>query len=112
MGKSIYTAAQIDALLSGKGMVFQGQYSTVDEVTDPVEGGNYLIGTEAPFDVYVYVNGVWVNAGPFRGKTGDPGKDGHTPERGVDYWTPADKKYIVDEVLSTLPTYNGEVEDA
>lgn len=32
-----------------------------------------------------------------RGPKGDPGKDGHTPVRGTDYWTDADKKAIYDE---------------
>ena len=40
-----------------------------------------------------------------RGEQGDqglPGADGHTPERGVDYWTEADKgeiKRYVDEAI-------------
>lgn len=42
---------------------------------------------------------------------GANGKDGHTPEKGVDYWTPTDKQEIVDEVLSSIPVYNGEVEE-
>ena len=44
------------------------------------------------------------------GATGAQGQDGHTPVRGVDYWTSADKSEIVDDVISALPTYNGEVE--
>ena len=28
---------------------------------------------------------------------GDPGNDGHTPKRGTDYWTDADKQSIYDE---------------
>lgn len=44
------------------------------------------------------------------GKNGEPGKNGKTPERGVDYWTEADQKQIVQEVLTALPVYHGEVE--
>ena len=76
MRKSIYTVEQIDALLSGKGMSFLGQYATTDAISSPVDGGHYLIGTIVPYDVYTYVNGAWVNAGPFqgpRGEKGDPG---------------------------------------
>lgn len=37
---------------------------------------------------------------------------GATPQKGTDYWTPADKQSIVDDVVAALPKYNGEVEDA
>jgi len=67
MRKSIFTVEQIDALLSGKGIVFQGKFSTVSEITDPVDRGYYLIGNEEPFTIYIYLNGEWVNAGPFQG---------------------------------------------
>ena len=43
------------------------------------------------------------------GAPGINGVDGKTPERGVDYWTAADKAEIVNEVLTSLPVYNGEV---
>ena len=43
------------------------------------------------------------------GAPGVNGVDGKTPERGVDYWTAADKAEIVNEVLTSLPVYNGEV---
>jgi hypothetical protein len=44
------------------------------------------------------------------GKDGTNGKDGnpgHTPQRGTDYWTPADQAAIVADVLDALPTWNG-----
>lgn len=37
------------------------------------------------------------------------GKDGDTPKKGVDYWTPADRTQMVADVISALPVYNGEV---
>lgn len=37
------------------------------------------------------------------------GKDGYTPVKGTDYFTPADKQEIVTEVINTLPKYNGGV---
>lgn len=37
------------------------------------------------------------------------GKDGYTPQKGTDYWTPADKADMVNDVISALPKYNGEV---
>lgn len=39
------------------------------------------------------------------------GADGHTPEKGVDYYTAADKQEMVDAVIAALPIYNGEVEE-
>lgn len=42
-----------------------------------------------------------------KGDTGSPGAAGHTPEKGVDYWTAADKSEIVDDVLAALPTWTG-----
>ena len=46
------------------------------------------------------------NSGKFIGPPGPPGK---TPEKGIDYYTEADKAEIVQAVLASLPTYNGEV---
>lgn len=42
-------------------------------------------------------------SGDFDGKDGD---DGYTPQKGVDYWTAADKQEIIDELGggSSLPT--------
>lgn len=42
-----------------------------------------------------------------KGDKGEPGTAGHTPEKGVDYWTAADKSGIVDDVLAALPTWTG-----
>ena len=44
------------------------------------------------------------------GVAGAPGKngtDGHTPVKGTDYWTAADKQDIVNDVLAALPNGNG-----
>jgi hypothetical protein len=37
------------------------------------------------------------------------GAKGDSPVRGTDYWTPADKAEMVNDVISALPKYNGEV---
>ena len=42
---------------------------------------------------------------------GVSGKDGRTPEKGVDYYTEADKAEMVQAVLEALPVYNGETEN-
>ena len=41
------------------------------------------------------------------GPKGDPGASGHTPVKGTDYWTDADKVEIVNDVLAALPTWTG-----
>lgn len=35
--------------------------------------------------------------------------DGYTPQKGIDYFTPADKTEMVAAVIAALPVYNGEV---
>jgi hypothetical protein len=40
---------------------------------------------------------------------GTNGRDGKTPEKGVDYFTDADKREMVSAVVAALPVYNGEV---
>ena len=44
------------------------------------------------------------------GKDGNPGSPGKTPEKGMDYWTAADKSEIVADTIAALPVYNGEVQ--
>lgn len=39
-----------------------------------------------------------------------PAIQGKTPEKGVDYYTEADKQEFVAAVIDALPVYNGEVE--
>lgn len=38
------------------------------------------------------------------------GTDGYTPVKGTDYFTEADKAEMVNAVIATLPKYDGEVE--
>ena len=38
---------------------------------------------------------------------GEPGADGETPVKGVDYYTEADKAEMVEDVLAALPTMKG-----
>lgn len=48
------------------------------------------------------------------GEKGDPGKDGQdgiTPVKGVDYYTENDKNELLQELLTMLPVYDGEVVD-
>ncbi len=47
-----------------------------------------------------------------RGEKGDKGANGKTPVKGVDYFTEAEKADMVAAVISALPVYGGEVENA
>lgn len=47
-------------------------------------------------------NGETGPQGP-KGDPGTPGATGHTPVKGTDYWTAADKQEIVNDVLAALP---------
>ncbi|HIY16029.1 MAG TPA: collagen-like protein [Candidatus Intestinimonas stercorigallinarum] len=60
-------------------------------------------------DVSVGPPGPQGETGP-QGPQGPAGADGYTPERGVDYWTEADRQQMVQDVIDALPVYNGEVE--
>ena len=58
---------------------------------------------------HIGANGNW-----FVGETdtgvkaqGEDGDPGDTPQKGVDYWTAADKSGIVADVLAALPTWEG-----
>lgn len=52
-------------------------------------------------------NGSDVGLKGDKGDKGDPGSDGHTPVKGTDYWTEADKTEIVNDTLAALPTWTG-----
>ena len=73
----------------GKNFVILGYYETLDAlesaVPEPEPGMAYGVGTEAPYDVYVYdgVNGVWVNNGQLSGVPGENGADGKSVEMQV-----------------------------
>lgn len=41
-----------------------------------------------------------------QGPQGPAGKDGHTPVKGTDYWTEADKQEIIDSVLASFTNGN------
>ena len=81
---------------TGSGLRILGYYETLtaleSSVTNPSVGDAYGIGSSEPYDIYIYtgING-WVNNGALQGAKGE---DGHTPEKGIDYFTDADKQEI------------------
>lgn len=74
----------------GKNFTILGYYDTVDAlttaVTSPEAGDTYGVGTEAPYDVYVYdgVTQTWKNNGSLAGVAGADGEDGKDGADGAD----------------------------
>ena len=55
---------------TGSGLEIAGRYDAPGDVPEPQEGKSYYIGTAAPYDLYTYLDGVWVNNGPLSGGGG------------------------------------------
>lgn len=92
---------QIQKVQSVSGRVAKGAGGGSTSIAMRVDGGYIQYGTD---------NGnTWVNLiaeadlKGDKGADGTPGKDGHTPVKGTDYWTAADKQEIVSSVLAALP---------
>lgn len=47
------------------------------------------------------------DSGELKGEKGDKGVDGYTPQKGIDYFTEADKQELVQDVLNALPNAEG-----
>lgn len=72
---------------TGPGFKVLDYYSTVEElssaITNPSVGDAYGVGTEQPYDIYIYSTSKgWVNNGELQGAKGDKGDKGDTGEQG------------------------------
>lgn len=103
----------------GKGLNVKRNFATEallrSGITNAEGGDTYSVGTAAPYDIYIYDEAAqdWVNHGPLQGEKGEkgdpftyadftaeqlealkgePGKDGYTPQKGVDYFDGVDGK--------------------
>ena len=61
----------------------QGQVSGAGDLPSPTSlanGTTYAVGTKAPFEYYVTINGKWVDIGkyPYQGPAGIDGEDGNS----------------------------------
>lgn len=71
-----------------------------DGITPTIgDNGNWFLGAT---DTGKPSRGATGDTGP-TGPQGTPGAAGHTPVKGTDYWTAADKQEIVNDVLAALP---------
>ena len=81
-----------------------------DGITPTIgSNGNWYLGstdTGKPSRGAQGIQGVNGDKGD-KGDKGDTGAAGHTPVKGTDYWTDADKVEIVNDVLAALPTWTG-----
>lgn len=77
------------------GQPSQGFSPTVQ--TKPIDNGTEVVITDKNGEKSFEVKD---------GKDGEPGAPGKTPVRGTDYWTDADKKEIVDDVIESIPIAN------
>lgn len=55
----------------------------------------------------IKINGVWQTVPAIKGAKGDPGTNGTTPVKGVDYYTESDKQEMVQLVLAAIPSAEG-----
>lgn len=96
--------------LVGKGFQILGYFSSLDElaeeVTEPERGDAYGIGTQAPYDIYVYdgVGQQWVNNGSIQGPSGSRGEDGATFIPSIDDY--GNLSWINDSGLENPETVN------
>lgn len=66
----------------GKDFVIKGHYDTIDDltsaITKPEVGDMYSVGTEIPYDIFIYdgTGDAWLNMGNLKGEKGDQGDTG------------------------------------
>ena len=109
----------VTATKSGKTTTISVDGAAIATVEDGADGKPGAAGADG-ITPHIGDNGNWYlgstdTGKPSRGATGAPGKDGakgdpgtpgaagHTPVKGTDYWTAADKQEIVNDVLAALP---------
>ena len=80
-------------------------YNQLLEVIKTMSGGNApYIGDNGNWYIYDVETRQYKDSGTAAsGKDGAKGADGHTPEKGVDYFTEAEKAEIVNDVINALP---------
>ena len=109
----------VTATKSGKTTTINVDGAAIATVEDGADGKPGAAGADG-ITPTIGPNGNWFlgatdTGKPSRGETGTPGKDGakgapgapgaagHTPVKGTDYWTVADKQEIVNSVIAALP---------
>lgn len=89
-GETVITAENLNAIQDELIRVAKGSDGVTPHIGD---NGNWYLGTT---DTGKSSRGEM-------GPQGPKGDQGHTPVKGTDYWTAADKQEIVSDVLAALP---------
>lgn len=83
----------------------------LDTVKSQAGVDEVLVGDTLRYSYYhypiIYVDASYVYCRARVNIRGATGADGATPEKGTDYFTPADKNEMVNSVLAALPTWTG-----
>lgn len=121
----------------GKGLVILGYYDSASAlesaVKSPAVGDTYGVGTSAPYNIYMWDGSMWVDNGKLqgakgekgdaftyddftaeqlaalKGEDGEPGKDGYTPVKGVDYFDGEPGKDGLTTSVNGVQQVNGEI---
>lgn len=97
----------IDVLCADVAVLKAGGAGTDGKSAYEIAAENGFIGTEVEW--LASLKGAEGSDG-IDGVNGSDGEDGYTPVKGTDYFTASDIADIVNEVISSLPVYNGGVE--
>lgn len=87
-GNNVTEALNVLNSRQGVGLIVKGYYSTLSDlqvaVPDPSAGDAYGVGTEDPYDIYIFdaVSHSWINNGNLKGDTGPQGPQGETGPQG------------------------------
>ena len=74
----------------------------IKERVGNIKIGNVLSGNESSVTLRQDSDGMLV-----LDFTLEKGEKGYTPQKSIDYWTQTDKKQVVNEVLNSLPAWEG-----
>lgn len=97
----------------GDPFIILGNYDTLTALIEAHPIGNpgdmYAVGVPAnkvffwnvDTEAWTYLKDIIGPAGP-QGETGEPGEDGYTPQKGVDYYTEAEKAELIDHIQTNL----------
>ena len=99
----------------GTGVTILGSFESESALQAAHPTGNIGDAYLVSGNLYVWSasDRAWINVGNIQGPPGEqgpPGDAGKTPIKGEDYFTDADKREMVNDVLAALPIYAGEVE--
>lgn len=84
---------------------FVAEFNSAQTITGADGKSAYQIAVDNGFEG---TEAEWLES--LKGEPGKDGEDGHTPVKGEDYFTDADKAEMVKAVIAALPVYGGETE--